>query len=191
MVVARRCRPSSSPALGADDPGRLHDAADVGWRHQLLDLDRSAARVSRRQPGVGPRRRNGRAPRATRSNGICRPVSVATRSSDAPPALRSRLREQKSIRLAARPGRPPRRPRESRKAVIAVTMGWRLFTENEQRMTDQGTKGRIGGLPPSASVRTGSWGRPSAVVPVGRARRRVTTPGSRPRTPTPGGCSRT
>ena len=47
-------------------------------------------------------------------------------------------------------------------------MGWRLFRENEQRMTDQGTKGRIVGLPPvgvgpdgvfgSARARPCRWG---------------------------------
>ena len=38
-------------------PGRLHDPAHVGARHQLLELDRPAAPLFRRQPGLGPGRR--------------------------------------------------------------------------------------------------------------------------------------
>jgi VWFA-related protein len=68
--------------------------------------------------------------------------------------VRSRLREQKSIQalhglVAYLDGL-----RESRKAVIAVTSGWRLFNENDARMTDADNRDRIGGLDP-IGVNTG------------------------------------
>jgi VWFA-related protein len=67
---------------------------------------------------------------------------------DAWMALRSRLREQKSIEslrglVAYLDGL-----RESRKAVIAVTAGWRLYRENPTRLSDRGNAGRIKGLDP-------------------------------------------
>ena len=73
-------------------------------------------------------------------------------------ALRSRLREQKSIKALRGLVAYLDGIRESRKAVIAVTKGWRLFTENPTRMTDEGTKGRVVGV------------QPIGVGPDGRAR---------------------
>ena len=75
-------------------------------------------------------------------------------------ALRSRLREQKSIDSLRGLVANLDGLRESRKAVIAVTMGWRLFRENEQRMTDQGTQGRIGGVQPVGVGPDGGLGTP-------------------------------
>ena len=75
-------------------------------------------------------------------------------------ALRSRLREQKSIDSLRGLVANLDGLRESRKAVIAVTMGWRLFRENEARMTDQGTQGRIGGLQPVGVGPDGVLGTP-------------------------------
>jgi VWFA-related protein len=59
---------------------------------------------------------------------------------DAYLGLRSRLREQKSIEAMRGLVLHLDGYRESRKAVIAVTQGWRLFTANTARMTDEGTK---------------------------------------------------
>ena len=75
-------------------------------------------------------------------------------------ALRSRLREQKSIESLRGLVANLDGLRESRKAVIAVTRGWRLFRENEQRMTDEGTKGRIVGLQPLGVGPDGVFGTP-------------------------------
>ena len=50
--------------------------------------------------------------------------------------------------------------RESRKAVIAVTLGWRLFRENETRMTDKGTQGRVVGVEPLGVGPDGKLGFP-------------------------------
>ena len=50
--------------------------------------------------------------------------------------------------------------RESRKAVIAVTLGWRLFRENEQHMTDKGTQGRVVGVEPLGVGPDGKLGFP-------------------------------
>ena len=44
--------------------------------------------------------------------------------------------------------------------MIAVTRGWRLFRENEQRMTDEGTKDRIVGLQPVGVGPDGVFGTP-------------------------------
>jgi VWFA-related protein len=63
-------------------------------------------------------------------------------------AVRSRLREQKSIDAMRGLVAYLDGLRESRKAVIAVTMGWRLFRENPTRMTDRANSGRIKGLDP-------------------------------------------
>jgi VWFA-related protein len=62
--------------------------------------------------------------------------------------LRSRLREQKTIESLAGLVSHLDGLRESRKAVIAVTMGWRLFRENETRMSDKDTQGRVVGVEP-------------------------------------------
>ncbi len=73
--------------------------------------------------------------------------------------LRSRLREQKTIEsmrglVAYLDGH-----RESRKAVITVTQGWRLFRENETRLSDGNNNNRIRGLDPVAvGPRTGGLG---------------------------------
>ena len=50
--------------------------------------------------------------------------------------------------------------RESRKAVIAVTLGWRLFTANQTRATDEGTVGRIMGVQPLGVGPDGRLGTP-------------------------------
>ena len=63
-------------------------------------------------------------------------------------ALRSRLREQKSIQALRGLVAYLDGLRESRKAVIAVTAGWRLFAENPARMTDADNRNRIGGIDP-------------------------------------------
>jgi VWFA-related protein len=72
--------------------------------------------------------------------------------------LRSRLREQKSIEslrglVAYLDGL-----RESRKAVIAVTSGWRLYRENPTRMSDRANAGRIKGLDPIVATPGGVLG---------------------------------
>jgi len=72
--------------------------------------------------------------------------------------LRSRLREQKSIEAMRGLVLHLDGYREARKAVIAVTMGWRLFTENQARMTDEGTK--ILGVPPVGVGPNGVLGTP-------------------------------
>jgi VWFA-related protein len=64
--------------------------------------------------------------------------------------IRSRLRELKTIEslrglVSHLDGR-----RDSRKAIITVTMGWRLFGENQTRLTDAGNRNRIRGLDPIA-----------------------------------------
>jgi VWFA-related protein len=67
--------------------------------------------------------------------------------------LRSRLREQKSLESLRGLVAYLDELRESRKAVIAVTSGWRLFKENPTRMTDA-SSGRIAGIDP-VGVNTG------------------------------------
>ena len=69
--------------------------------------------------------------------------------------LRSRLREQKSIESLRGLVSHLDGLRESRKAVIAVTMGWRLFRENETAHDRQGHAGtRRRRASRSASART-------------------------------------
>lgn len=63
-------------------------------------------------------------------------------------ALRSRLREQKSIQSLRGLVSHLDGLRESRKAVIAVTAGWRLFRDNPTRMSDRANAGRIKGFDP-------------------------------------------
>jgi VWFA-related protein len=63
-------------------------------------------------------------------------------------AVRSRLREQKSIMALRGLVAYLDGLREARKAVITVTAGWRLFKENPTRMTDEDNKGRVKGLEP-------------------------------------------
>ena len=75
-------------------------------------------------------------------------------------ALRSRLREQKSIEALSGLVSHLDGLRESRKAVIAVTMGWRLFSENENHMTDKGTQGRVIGVDPLGVGPDGKLGFP-------------------------------
>ncbi len=75
-------------------------------------------------------------------------------------ALRSRLREQKSILALSGLVSNLDGLRESRKAVIAVTMGWRLFRENENHMTDKGTQGRVVGVDPLGVGPDGKLGFP-------------------------------
>jgi VWFA-related protein len=74
--------------------------------------------------------------------------------------LRSRLREQKSIEAMRGLVLHLDGQRESRKAVIAVTLGWRLFTANETRVTDEGTKGRVFGVQPLGVGPDGRLGTP-------------------------------
>jgi VWFA-related protein len=74
--------------------------------------------------------------------------------------LRSRLREQKSIESLGGLVSYLDGLRESRKAVIAVTMGWRLFRENETRMSDKGTQGRVVGVDPLGVGPDGKLGFP-------------------------------
>jgi VWFA-related protein len=62
--------------------------------------------------------------------------------------LRSRLRELKTIEALRGLVSHLDGHRESRKAVITVTMGWRLFRENETRLTDAGNRNRVRGLDP-------------------------------------------
>ena len=75
-------------------------------------------------------------------------------------ALRSRLREQKSIQALSGLVSHLDGLRESRKAVIAVTMGWRLYRENEEHMTDKGTQGRVVGVEPLGVGPDGKLGFP-------------------------------
>ena len=75
-------------------------------------------------------------------------------------ALRSRLREQKSIQALSGLVSNLDGLRESRKAVIAVTMGWRLFRENENHMSDKGTQGRVVGVDPLGVGPDGKLGFP-------------------------------
>ena len=74
--------------------------------------------------------------------------------------LRSRLREQKVIESLGGLVSHLDGLRESRKAVIAVTLGWRLFRENEQHMTDKGTQGRVVGVEPLGVGPDGKLGFP-------------------------------
>ncbi len=74
--------------------------------------------------------------------------------------LRSRLREQKAIESLGGLVSHLDGLRESRKAVIAVTLGWRLFRENEQHMTDKGTQGRVVGVEPLGVGPDGKLGFP-------------------------------
>jgi len=75
-------------------------------------------------------------------------------------ALRSRLREQKSLQAMSGLVSYLDGLRESRKAVIAVTMGWRLYRENEQHMSDKGTQGRVVGVDPLGVGPDGKLGFP-------------------------------
>ena len=93
-------------------------------------------------------------------------------------ALRSRLREQKSLEALRGLVAHLDGIRESRKAVIAATMGWRLFRENEARMTDAGTDGRIVGVQPIGVGPNGRLGTPGS-----HARRRLDHAGLRHRAP--------
>ena len=77
----------------------------------------------------------------TRRSAIFRPASATPANSGRPgsgcaPGCASRSRSRRcavwSLHLDGY--------RESRKAVIAVTQGWRLFTANQTRMTDEGTQ---------------------------------------------------
>jgi VWFA-related protein len=63
-------------------------------------------------------------------------------------ALRTRLREQKSIEALRGLVAYLDGLRESRKAVIAVTAGWQLLKENPTRMTDQDNRNRVKGVEP-------------------------------------------
>jgi VWFA-related protein len=74
--------------------------------------------------------------------------------------LRSRLREQKAIESLSGLVSHLDGLRESRKAVIAVTLGWRLFRDNEQHMTDKGTQGRVVGVDPLGVGPDGKLGFP-------------------------------
>jgi VWFA-related protein len=75
-------------------------------------------------------------------------------------ALRSRLREQRTIDAMRGLVAHLDGLRETRKAVLTVTMGWQLFRQNEQRTTDQGTQGRIVGLQPVGVGPDGVLGTP-------------------------------
>jgi VWFA-related protein len=75
--------------------------------------------------------------------------------------LRRRLREQRTLvslhgLVANLDGL-----RESRKAVIVVTGGWTLFTENPTLMSDKDTKGRIVGADPIGVGPDGRLGNPA------------------------------
>jgi VWFA-related protein len=72
--------------------------------------------------------------------------------------LRSRLREQKTLEAMRGLVAHLDGLRESRKAVIAVTQGWRLFRENETRLSDGNNNNRIRGLDPVAGGRGGGLG---------------------------------
>jgi len=72
--------------------------------------------------------------------------------------IRSRLREQKALEAMRGLVSYLDGLRESRKAVIAVTMGWRLFRENETRLTDASNRNRIHGLDPVVVGRGGALG---------------------------------
>lgn len=74
--------------------------------------------------------------------------------------LRSRLREQKSLSALSGLVAHLDGLREGRKAVIAVTLGWRLFTENPTRMTDNASKGRPLGVQPLGVGPDGVLGQP-------------------------------
>jgi VWFA-related protein len=74
--------------------------------------------------------------------------------------LRSRLREQKSLEALLGLVSHLDGLREARKAVIAVTLGWRLFTENPTRMTDNASKGRPLGVQPLGVGPDGVLGMP-------------------------------
>jgi VWFA-related protein len=97
----------------------------------------------------------------TESDPIEKDLSTCFIGNDAAWApLRSRLREQKSIDALRGLVAHLDGLRETRKAVITVTMGWRLFRENEERMTDAGTQGRIVGLQPAGVGPDGVFGTP-------------------------------
>jgi VWFA-related protein len=73
-------------------------------------------------------------------------------------ATRSRLREEKSIQALRGLVAYLDGIRESRKAVITVTQGWRLFKENPVHMTDDGNTGRVRGLEPITVTQGGVLG---------------------------------
>jgi VWFA-related protein len=74
--------------------------------------------------------------------------------------LRSRLREEKTLNSLRGLVAHLDGIRESRKAVIALTKGWRLFTENPTRMSDQDTNGRLVGVQPIGVGPDGRLGMP-------------------------------
>ena len=86
-------------------------------------------------------------------------------------ALRGRLREQKSIEALRGLVLHLDGHRESRKAVIVATLGWRLFTDNPARMTDEGTDGQVVGMEPFRVGPTGRLGQPDRGVVPGIDRR--------------------
>lgn len=75
--------------------------------------------------------------------------------------IRSRLREQKSLDALRGLVAYLDGIRESRKAVIAVTSGWRLFTENELRLSDALKSGRVLGAQPIGVGPDGVLGTPN------------------------------
>ena len=93
--------------------------------------------LSRRQPHLGRRRRDRPAPKPTRSSATFGPASSATTRRLARAALAPARAEVDRGAHAVWSSHLDGL-RESRKAVIAVTLGWRLFRENETRMTDEG-----------------------------------------------------
>jgi VWFA-related protein len=75
-------------------------------------------------------------------------------------ALRSGLREQRSLGALRGLVAYLDGVRETRKAVIAVTMGWRLFRQNQGRTSDLGRTGRIVGVEPVGVGPDGVLGTP-------------------------------
>ena len=60
--------------------------------------------------------------------------------------IRSRMREERSLKAMRDLVRHLDGLRESRKAIITVTEGWNLFRENPTRMTDRDTQGKLPGV---------------------------------------------
>ncbi len=96
-------------------------------------------------------------------------------------ALRSRLREQKSIESLRGLVAAPRRPaRVAQGGDRRHPRAGGCSRANQPRMTDEGTKGRIVGLQPLGVGPDGVSGRPiAATSPVMRAPRRATASGCR------------
>ena len=139
MVVRKALLNFFKTALGPDDlVGYMTphmSGRDISFSSSTEPARRAISTTTR--SGASPTRSPG-----TETDPIERDLSTCFIGNDAAwGPLRSRLREQKSIESLRGLVAHLDGLRESRKAVIAVTQGWRLFRENETRLTDARTTG--------------------------------------------------